>query len=227
MESSLTPQQINAISLHLRTLPLAQRFEELYRHFSEEEVLVTSSFGTSSAYLLHLISRFRPTQPIHFINTGYLFPETLAYRDALVARLGLQLIEIGPDASSHAYTAADATWKKNPDLCCTINKVVPLDEVKARHKVWISGLLGFQNANRSQRPVLEDTGEILKFYPLIDNSEADVKRYLSFFRLPPHPMESKGYGSVGCTHCTSPGTGRAGRWQGSAKTECGLHLVSR
>lgn len=221
----LNNEQIQALSTHLRSLPLSQRIQELYRYFSEDEVLVTSSFGTSSAYLLHLISRFRPTQPVHFINTGYLFPETLAYRDELMARLGLQLVEVGPDQAAHAYTAADGTWKKNPDLCCTINKVLPLDEVKARHKVWISGLMGFQNSNRSQRSILEDTGEILKFYPLIDSTEADLKRYLSFFKLPDHPLEAKGYGSVGCKYCTAPGKGRSGRWQGSAKTECGLHVV--
>lgn len=224
---SISASRLQQLSNELNSLPLQARFDELYRHFSEDEVLITSSFGTSSAYLLHLISRFRPTQPIHFINTGYLFPETLAYRDQLIAKLGLEVVEIKPDTASHLYTATDATWKKNTDLCCAVNKVLPLDEVKAKHKVWISGLLGFQNSHRNQRSILEDTGEILKFYPLIDRKPEDVKRYTSFFKLPEHPLESKGYGSVGCTHCTTPGKGRAGRWKGSAKTECGLHMARR
>ncbi len=201
----------------------AERIRLLYHYFCPEDVLYTSSFGTRSAFLLHLISRIRPSQPVHFINTTYHFPETIAYKEQLAAEFGLNLIDILPDPTQNRITREEQMWKNDPNLCCTINKVIPLQPIKAAHKVWISGLMAHQTGYRSTLQVFEQQDGIIKFHPLIDIDEGELLYYFSRHQLPRHPLEDKGYGSIGCEHCTAQGNGRSGRWQGSNKTECGLH----
>ena len=204
-------------------LPFEDRIRMLYQHFRQREVLFTSSFGTRSAFLLHLISRIRPSQPVHFIDTTFHFPETLAYKQQLADQFGLNLIDVLPDSIQNRITTEEEWWKKDPGTCCMVNKVLPLKPVKARHKVWISGLMAHQTDFRSQLRVFEKQGDILKFHPLIDIDEGEFLYHMSYHNLPRHPLEDKGYGSIGCEHCTMQGEGRSGRWKGQAKTECGLH----
>lgn len=204
-------------------LPVENRLHLLYKYFAEEEVLLTSSFGTKSALLLYLVSKTRPSQAVHFIDTSYHFPETLAYKQALTDRLGLRVIDICPDPEQNALTREEEWWREHPRMCCSINKVVPLEPVKARHRVWISGLMAYQTEFRSRLRVFERQGDILKFHPLIDMEEGDFLYYQGYYRLPQHPLEEAGFGSIGCTHCTERGRGRSGRWHGTGKTECGLH----
>jgi len=208
-----------------RDLTPQQRVEAFYKEYPPEEVLVTSSFGTNSAVLLEMISQINPNQKIYFINTGYLFEETLRYRDDLIQRLNLDVVEVNPDQGSHAITQVEQSWKDKPDLCCTINKVFPLAGIKPMYKVWMSGLIGFNNVFREKRSFWDlDDPEILKFHPLIDVSFLQIQEYIEKNALPQHPLQNSGYQSLGCTHCTLPGNGRNGRWQGKSKTECGLHL---
>lgn len=101
--------------------------------------------------------------------------------------------------------------------------MAPLEPVKAAHKVWISGLMRHQTRFRERLRIFEKQGDIIKFHPLIDFTEEEVAAYMEQYRLPAHPLEAGGYGSVGCTHCTRRGEGRSGRWQGTNQTECGLH----
>jgi phosphoadenosine phosphosulfate reductase len=205
--------------------PLAfkERLRLLYQYFSPQEVLLTSSFGTNSAFLLHLISQVQPRQKVYFIDTTYHFPETLAYKEELTRLLGLEVIDIMPDPTLNRATAAEAMWKHAPGTCCQVNKVLPLEPLKAGHQVWISGVMAYQTEFRSTLRVFEPQGHILKFHPLIDVDEGEFLYHLGCHKLPPHPLERHGYGSIGCMHCTAPGAGRSGRWQGQAKTECGLH----
>ncbi|WP_020403728.1 phosphoadenylyl-sulfate reductase [Gracilimonas tropica] len=189
-----------------------------------DEVLITTSFGTTSALLIHMISRIRPDHPIHFINTGYLFPETLQYKDQLIERYGVNIIDHIPDEEKHRITKQDELWKSNPDLCCHYNKVEPLEKLKADHKVWISGLIGYQNSYRSGLEILQQKDDIYRYYPLIDWTPEMVDDYFESLGIPRHPLERFGFDSIGCTHCTQKGEGRDGRWSGSGKTECGLHL---
>ena len=118
----------------------------------------------------------------------------------------------------------DLLWVENPDECCFVNKIQPLAPLKATHKVWISGLMAFQTPYRAELDVFTVTNEIVKFNPLIDMSEMLYLVYTAHYHLPIHPLQVLGYGSVGCTHCTQKGEGRDGRWFGTNKTECGLHL---
>lgn len=232
---SLTPRSITqkskewqALSIELLNdiftpLPFRERIRLLYKYFKDDEVLYTSSFGTKSVFLLSLIQEIRPTQKIHFIDTTYHFKETLAYKEQLRQLLGLDILDIKPKPQENAITREGQWWKDHPKMCCSINKVVPLEPIKAKHKVWISGLMAYQTDFRSRLNIFEQQGDIIKFHPIIDIDEGEFLHHLSYHKLPRHPLEKHGYGSVGCEHCTEKGEGRSGRWKGSSKTECGLH----
>ncbi|GIV33156.1 MAG: phosphoadenylyl-sulfate reductase [Chitinophagales bacterium] len=212
--------QLNATYQPLTPLMRLQRF---YQDFGKEKVLVTSSFGTSSVYLLSLISTVNKSQKIHFINTRFLFKETLEYKNHLARLLELEVVDVEPNPLDHDFTQRNATWNTDPDFCCMINKVEPLNKIKPQYNVWVTGLLAFQNSHRKSMKLFEFNG-MLKFNPIIDVSEQEVERYIRTHNLPRHPLLAQGYGSVGCVHCTVKGAGRSGRWAGKSKTECGLHL---
>lgn len=194
------------------------------------ETAIVSSFGAESAVLLHLISRVAPELPVLFLDTGKHFPETLAYRDELAARLGLNLVNLTPDPEELA--ARDATelrWSYDPDGCCEIRKVKPLEKALADFDNSITGRKGFQSSTRQGLPRFELDGSSgrLKFNPLANWTRADLDAYFEAHDLPRHPLEAEGYPSIGCSPCTSkvqPGEDpRAGRWRGWDKTECGIH----
>lgn len=201
-----------------------ERIKEVFNIISEDKLLMTSSFGTTSAILLHMLSEVRPGHPVHLINTTYLFKETLAYAEELKKRLNLNIVEIKADVNKNRFTRKNKTWQYNQDLCCFINKVYPLESIKPNYDVWINGLLGFQNENRKNKKIFEQKNNILSFHPILDMTREEVAMYYSFYDLPEHPLMEKGYESVGCKHCTKKGSGRSGRWADIAKTECGLHM---
>ena len=205
-------------------LSYRQRLEELYSYYKPEEVLVTSSFGTNSAFLLWLISQIEPKQKIYFIDTRYHFAETLAYKKELTELLNLEVIDIVPDALQHQHSKEKQLWKTDTERCCLTNKLGPLEPIKKEHKVWISGVMGHQTAHRKHLRVWEPNHPLIKFHPIIDIPEGEFMYQVGYHKLPAHPLAASGYSSVGCTHCTLQGTGRSGRWQGTEKTECGLHL---
>ncbi|HLR26077.1 MAG TPA: phosphoadenylyl-sulfate reductase [Fodinibius sp.] len=197
------------------------RVAQVFNSF--KKVLVTSSFGTTSAVLLHLVSRIKPGCPIYFVDTGYHFDETHAYKQRLTRLLGLNVIELRPDEKAHALTKEQRLWQEDPDQCCNINKIGPLQQVKDNYLVWMSGLIGFQNSHRSRLRIINEKDSMLKCYPLVDWNSALVQEYIDGHGLPQHPLKKRGYHSVGCTHCTIPAIGREGRWADQTKTECGLH----
>lgn len=200
------------------------RMKALFEDFDGQDILFTSSFGTTAAYLLHLVSSVQPSQEVFFLDTTYHFQETIEYKNQLKEQLKLNLTEVLPEAWKNEFTKTDKTWTKDQDLCCSINKVEPMDGIKKGKKVWISGLLGYQNKHRKDLPIFEENKDMIKFYPLIDIKEEEVKKYFSDHDLPHHPLESQGYSSIGCAQCTVKGKGRSGRWSNTSKSECGLHL---
>ncbi len=217
---SLTVEELNEI---FTPLNFRERLEKLYEYFPEKEILYTSSFGTKSVFLLHLISQIRPSQTVHFIDTTYHFPETIAYRHQLAEDFNLRVVDILPSEEENRITRDQEWWNDHPKMCCSVNKVVPLEPFVAQHRVWISGLMSKQTTFRSRLRVFEQQGDILKFHPLIDIDEGEFLYHLSFHKLPPHPLQEQGYGSIGCSHCTQKGEGRSGRWKDEGRTECGLH----
>jgi phosphoadenosine phosphosulfate reductase len=191
---------------------------------------LVSSFGADSAVLLHLAAGIDAATPVLFVDSGKLFDETLAYRDRLVAELGLTAVRtVGPDPA--VLARRDPTGERHgldPDGCCDIRKVQPLDAALAGFDVWITGRRRHQAVTRTTMRRLErDAAGRLKLNPLADWSPAEVAAYRARHRLPPHPLEARGYQSIGCVPCTTPVAPgedpRAGRWRHRPKTECGLH----
>jgi len=198
------------------------------------DIAAVSSFGAESAVLLHLIARVDPATPVLFLETGKHFPETLAYRDLLVARLGLtNLVNLTPDAEELVKKDENGLrWSYDPDGCCEIRKVRPLANALVGYDATITGRKAFQASTRASLPRFEidvtDLQGRLKINPLIDWSADDLAAYIAEHDLPPHPLVAEGYPSIGCSPCTSkvaPGEDpRAGRWRGWDKTECGIHV---
>ncbi|HEX5277201.1 MAG TPA: phosphoadenylyl-sulfate reductase [Fluviicoccus sp.] len=222
--AGLSPEAIAELNRIYAPLDFEARIRRLYEDFNPAKVLVTSSFAATSAYFLHIISRMRPEQIIHFIDTGFHFTETLDYRDFLAREFKLNVVDVKPDPHHHAYAVSEKLWESDPDFCCSVNKVQPLDLVKTQFDVWVSSLMNWQTDHRSGLEVFEERRGIIKFNPMIDVSREERDAYISEHNLPFHPLVAEGYSSIGCTHCTAKGDGRAGRWQGKPKTECGLHL---
>lgn len=194
-----------------------------------DEVAIVSSFGAESAVLLHLVASIDPSVPVLFLDTGKMFPETLAYRDLLVERLGLtDFRNLTPDAD--VLAKKDGTglrWSYDPDGCCEIRKVIPLEKAMRGFTASITGRKGFQASTRNGLPFFELDGDRIKFNPLANWAKADLDAYFAAHDLPRHPLEAQGYLSIGCAPCTSivkPGEDpRAGRWRGWDKVECGIH----
>jgi phosphoadenosine phosphosulfate reductase len=213
---------LNELNKKYAALMPRQRIEALYTDFSK--ILYTSSFGTTAVYLLHIFSKVHPGQTIHFLDTTYHFPETLKYKEELTGLLNLKVISLKGDEWRNKFTQQDKTWEKDPDLCCSVNKVEPLELIKPGYEVWVSGLMRSQNDHRKDLDVFIEKDGLLRFYPIIDQTEEDAESYIRLNNLPRHPLTSKEYHSVGCTHCTTQGRAREGRWINKSKSECGLHL---
>ena len=196
-----------------------------------ERLAVVSSFGTESAALLKVMAEVDPAIPVIFLDTGWLFEETLAYRDTLIATLGLRDVRsVKPLEETLSREDPDRElWFSDPDACCRIRKVEPLARALAPFSAWINGRKRFQGGLRADIPVVEDDGARLKFNPFANTSREEIEAIYSQANLPPHPLVASGYLSVGCMPCssrTAPGEdARAGRWRGKAKTECGIHTV--
>lgn len=216
----------------LTTTPTAETVlrDAITRDFPGKIALV-SSFGTESAILLHLVAQIDPTLPIIFLETGKLFPETLAYRDELIARLGLTDVRsIRPSgAQLAAYDPDGRLWEKDTDLCCAIRKTNPLDEALVNFEAWITGRKRSQSGTRASLQHVETGADgRITINPLAYWSDAELDAYFEAHDLPRHPLQAQGYTSIGCATCTSkplPGQGkRSGRWAGKDKVECGIHM---
>jgi phosphoadenosine phosphosulfate reductase len=225
-------------------LPAAAELDRALRHAAPAEVIaaalrtvgrerlaVVSSFGTESAALLKVVADVDASIPVIFLDTGWLFEETLAYRDTLIATLGLRDVRsIKPLEETLKREDPDRElWFSDPDACCFIRKVEPLKRALAPFSGWINGRKRFQGGLRAAIPVVEDDGIRLKFNPFANVSHAEIEAIYAQAKLPPHPLVASGYLSVGCMPCTSRTSpdedARAGRWRGRAKTECGIHTV--
>lgn len=192
---------------------------------------VVSSFGAESAVLLHLVAAVDPATPVIFLDTEKHFPETLAYRDRLVADLGLTDVRMRqPDPQQTAARDPGGTLHAvDPDACCAMRKSEPLERALEDVDVWITGRKRHQAVTRRAMPLFEREGRRLKVNPLAEWGAAEVANYLAAHELPSHPLVARGYASIGCAPCTGPVRAgenlRAGRWRAAAKTECGIHLA--
>jgi phosphoadenosine phosphosulfate reductase len=187
---------------------------------------VACSFQKEASVILDLMMRVAPDARIFTLDTHVLFPETYETWKRTEDRYGIE-IEVfqGPSLGRQAATHGDRLWETDPDECCRLRKVDPLIDALAGVDAWVSGVRREQSIGRRNTPKLawDAKHDRWKANPLADWSEADVWAYIVEHDLPYNPLHDRGYASIGCTHCTTPGTERDGRWVGSGKTECGLH----
>lgn len=238
---------MNAISPQVSTvsaLPSAAELDRALRAASPAEIIaaalktvgrdklaLVSSFGTESATLLKVMADVDPAIPVIFLDTGWLFEETLAYRDTLIETLGLKDVRsIKPAEETLSREDPDRDlWFSDPDACCRIRKVEPLARALKPFSAWLNGRKRFQGSARADIPVVEDDGARLKFNPFANVSREELEAIFVRAKLPRHPLAASGFLSVGCMPCTSRTAegedARAGRWRGRAKTECGIHTM--
>ncbi|QYK43011.1 MAG: phosphoadenylyl-sulfate reductase [Paracoccaceae bacterium] len=195
-------------------------------------VALVSSFGAESVVLLHLVSVIAPETPVLFIDTRMLFAETLDYQREVAEKLHLCDIRTIRAAQPRvAFEDPDGTLHQfNTDACCAVRKVEPLERALRDFDGWITGRKRFQGAGRETVQFFEAEGDTrIKVNPLAHWDRADIEDYMVENRLPRHPLVAQGYPSIGCAPCTSPVAAgedpRAGRWRGTAKTECGIHFI--
>jgi phosphoadenosine phosphosulfate reductase len=205
---------------------------EAVRSVMPGRLAVVASFGTETAALLKLVADIDPTLPVLFLDTGWLFPETLAYRDTLVSFFGLTDIRVFTP-SAHALAEHDPErdlWSADPDACCRIRKVIPFAEAVRPFDAWINGRKRYHGYERERLPVVERDGHRLKFNAMAHVSRQEVEHIFITHGLPRHPLEKHGFASIGCMPCTTRTQAgedqRAGRWRGRNKTECGIHARS-
>ena len=242
--NALASQPPSELTAQTTRLPSAETLDRALRDASPAEIVaaalqavgrerlaVVSSFGTESAALLKVAAEVDPAIPVIFLDTGWLFEETLAYRDTLVTRLGLRDVRsIKPLEQALSRDDPERElWFSDPDACCAIRKVEPLARALAPFSAWLNGRKRFQGGARAAMPVVEQDGGRLKFNPFANVSREEIAAIYALAGLPPHPLATKGFSSVGCTPCASRTVSgedaRAGRWRGRPKTECGIHTV--
>ena len=222
---------IDAVDRLLSPLNAEQLLRQVIVDAFPGRAVVTTSFGAESAVLLALIAGIDPSTPVVFLDTGYLFAQTLSYRDRLVRHLGLTDVRtVTPDPDDLAREDPMGNLHKHdPDRCCRLRKDIPLENALAGFDVWISGRKRFHGGDRASLPRVEVDRRYLKINPLADWSEDAIAQAIAETGLPAHPLVEHGFTSIGCFPCTEPsGTGgysRAGRWPGSDKTECGIHIT--
>jgi phosphoadenosine phosphosulfate reductase len=224
-------QSAQTLDHALRDASPAHIIETALKTVGREQLALVSSFGTESAALLKVMADVDPSIPVIFLDTGWLFEETLAYRDALISMLGLRDVRsVKPLEEALSRQDPDRElWLSDPDACCRIRKVEPLARALKPFSAWINGRKRFQGGARAEIPVVEEDGAKLKFNPFANVTREEIAAIYKLSKLPPHPLVASGYHSVGCMPCssrTSPDEdARAGRWRGRSKTECGIHTT--
>lgn len=243
------PKPFPALAAPARAATLARIYEgrsaetlledALTIDFAPGRLALVSSFGADSAVLLHMVSRIDRDAPVLFLETGMLFAETLAYQQELSAALGLRDVRlIRPDAGEAAAEDPDGALNARfADRCCDLRKTRPLETALSGaggplsgFDGWITGRKRAQSTARAEMPLVEaDAAGRIKLNPLAGWRASDLAAYARAHDLPPHPLVAKGFPSIGCAPCTTavrPGEDpRAGRWRGSEKVECGIHIV--
>lgn len=194
-----------------------------------KKAFVSSSFQSHSLPLLHIISRFDKDIPVYFINTGFHFPETIIFKNEIANQFGLHVIDAVSPVSKTGQRDEQGKFffVNNPDHCCYLNKVLPLEPVIEQHDIWINGVRRDQTKFRSQ--LLEEemlaSGKV-RYHPMLDWTSKLIWEYRKLHHLPEHPLEAQGYYSIGCMPCTRSvqenAEARNGRWAGMSKDECGI-----
>ena len=194
-----------------------------------KKLFATSSFQTHSIVMLHIISRIDNSIPIYFLNTGFHFPETIIYKDRISKLFGLNVLNLTSEIPKHMQKSStgEMLFATDPDHCCYINKVQTVEPLLREMDVWINGVRADQSSQRKSFNTEEQTRfRALRYHPMLTWTSKMIYDYLREYELPHHPLEDKGYFSIGCEPCTRKASGdahRDARWYGLNKTECGLN----
>ena len=197
-------------------------------------VALACSFGVEDMVLLDMVMRIDRKATVFYLDTDLLFPETYALRDRAVERYGipgLRRVAPGLTVKEQAQRHGDRLWERDPDACCALRKVKPLESVLAKCDAWITGIRRDQSPARENAQVVEWDARfgLIKVNPLAAWTIDRVWTYIHAYGVPYNPLHDHGYPSIGCLHCTRPvkpgEDPRSGRWSNFAKTECGLHAA--
>jgi phosphoadenosine phosphosulfate reductase len=207
--------------------------ERIHGYLDEgKRVFTTSSFQSQSLPLLHIISRVGRDIPVYYTSTGFLFPETVRFAEQLGEQLQLRVIPLRPEVPKIKQMDRHGRflYASDPDHCCYLNKVQPLEPVLREHDLWVNGVRADQSAVRAAMAEEEPAQHgCRRYHPMLEWDSRMVFYYRKLHDLPEHPMEAQGYLSIGCEPCTmkatAEGNARNSRWFGMNKTECGLNTT--
>lgn len=185
----------------------------------------------ADAVLVDLAAKVRPGVPVLFLDTGYHFAETVGTRDAVAQVYDIALINVTPEqtVAEQDATHGKDLFARDPGRCCQLRKVVPLANTLRNYSAWVTGLRRVEAPTRANAPLIsfDEQFKLVKVNPLAAWSDEDMTAYIAEHNILVNPLVDEGYPSIGCAPCTvKPASGadqRSGRWQGMAKTECGLH----
>ncbi|MDB5057449.1 MAG: phosphoadenosine phosphosulfate reductase [Chloroflexi bacterium] len=231
----LEPETLQEVAARLEDRPAEEILAWALRTYKDSIVLACSFGGPTGMVLLDMIMKMAPSTPVFYLDTEFLFPETHALIERVSQRYGFVPLAVRPEltADQQAQQEGDRLWERNPDRCCELRKVAPQRQALAGFGAWITGLRRDQASTRRSTPVVswDQKFGLAKVAPLANWTEQQTWNYIVEHDVPTNALHNVGYPSIGCTHCTRPvETGedaRAGRWSGTAKTECGLHLAPR
>lgn len=194
---------------------------------------MATAFGAEGCCILHMLAEIEPGVRVFNLDTGYQFPETLAVRDQFRARYGIEVELVRPTQTVEEYEAEHGgpLYRHRPDQCCLDRKLTPLKQAVVGYDAWISAIRRDQTDQRAAAGVLQWDAKfgLAKVNPLLSWTKKDVWKFIVEHDVPYNPLHDQGYPSIGCWPCTQavrPGEDeRAGRWAGTAKKECGLHVI--
>jgi phosphoadenosine phosphosulfate reductase len=227
----MSPAEIDRAAAELEPRTAEQVLEWAADRFGER-VLLTCSWQKQSSVLVHMVSEVAPGMRVVEFDTGLLFPETYETRERLISRYPIRFEKILPALSLEAQAEkhGNRLWERDPDACCGIRKVAPLEQALADMDAWITGIRREQSTTRqnARKIELDERRGVVKIQPLADWTSRDVWRYIWRHGIPYNPLHDHGYPSIGCIPCTTSVDGqgaseRDGRWRGTGKVECGLH----
>ncbi|MDP9133012.1 MAG: phosphoadenylyl-sulfate reductase [Nitrospirota bacterium] len=228
-----TDEQLKTLSDSFEAKQPWEVLEYALKTYPHQTVLACS-FGAEDVALLDMMHRIDPNAPLFYLDTDFLFPETMEVRDRIIARYGLkpeQVIRmkslLTPEQQAGQY--GTALWANKPDQCCELRKIEPLSRILANYRAWITGIRRDQAPTRANAGLIEwdKKFNLIKINPLARWSTDEVWMYIRLHELPYNALHDRNYPSIGCTHCTAPilpgDDPRSGRWKNFGKTECGLH----
>lgn len=231
-EPMLTAEQIAAANRHLTDAPAETILRWAVCTFRDKLTMATA-FGAEGCCLLHMLAEIDPDMRIFNLDTGYQFPETLQLRERIRERYGIEVEYIHPETTVAEYEAEHGgpLYPIRPDQCCHDRKLLPLRRAVAGYAAWISAIRRDQTRHRAAAGVVQWDAkfQLVKVNPLLSWTRKDVWDFILRHDVPYNPLHDRGYPSIGCWPCTAAvGDGqdeRAGRWAGSGKKECGLHVI--